>query len=151
MHLTHSCARLPGAAGWQQHLVCAKSAAMTPPSDTAESHCAACVLVVDDDDEVRELVAETLRDCGYDVRQASSGEEALAVVGAIPSVRVVISDVRMPGMSGLDLAERVQRDRPGTKVILISGYFHPQQVSQRFLMKPFRLQELASAVRAELG
>jgi len=110
----------------------------------------ASILVVDDDDEVREMLAETLRDCGYAVLQASSAEQALAIISAGPSVRMMISDVRMPGMSGLDLVERVLHDQPGIKVILMSGYFHPQPVAQRFLMKPFRLQELASAVAAEL-
>jgi CheY-like chemotaxis protein len=109
------------------------------------------ILVVDDDDEVREMLAETLRDFGYAVIQATAGEEALEILAQHTEVIMVITDIRMPGMSGLDLAERVQRERAGVKVIVISGYFNPQPVSQRFLMKPFRLHELASAVRAELG
>lgn len=109
------------------------------------------ILVVDDDDEVREMLAETLRDFGYAVIQAQGGEEALSILSRHTEVIMMITDIRMPGMSGLELADRVQRERSNVKVIVISGYFHPQPVAQRFLMKPFRLHELASAVRAELG
>ena len=64
---------------------------------------------------------------------------------------MIITDVRMPGMSGLELAERIrERGRP-VKLLLISGYFLPQVVTERFLKKPFHMHELQSAVREELG
>jgi DNA-binding NtrC family response regulator len=109
------------------------------------------ILVVDDDSEVREIVAETLEEFGYDVRQAGSAEEALPLLEAPSDIDVVITDVRMPGMSGLDLVAAVREKNETVRFILISGYFLPQPMTQRFLKKPFHMDELASAVRAELG
>ena len=109
------------------------------------------ILVVDDDDDVREIVAETLKEFGYGVECASSGEEALTLLPSRPDLRMLITDVRMPGMSGLELADLVRRQRADMKIIIISGYFQPQPVQDRFLRKPFHMRELASAVEAELG
>jgi CheY-like chemotaxis protein len=109
------------------------------------------ILVVDDEVEVREILAETLEDFGYGVVTAASGEEALPVLVQDRGVAMVITDVRMPGMSGLELADEIRRRWPDVKVVLISGYFLPQAVPQRFLKKPFHMKELASIVRSELG
>ncbi len=109
------------------------------------------ILVVDDEEEVREILAETLVDFGYRVLTAASGEEALPVLAKDHSVAMVITDVRMPGMSGLELADEIRRRWPEVKVVLISGYFLPQTTPQRFLKKPFHMKELASIVRSELG
>ena len=109
------------------------------------------ILVVDDDDEVREMLAETLAYFGYGVEQACSGEEALPLLDKDPSIGMVITDIRMPGMSGLELAEAVHRQYSDIKVIVISGYFQPQTITDRFLRKPFHMQELASAVQDELA
>ncbi len=110
-----------------------------------------CILVVDDDDEVREMLAEILAYFGYGVAQAASGEEALPLLNADRSIAMVITDIQMPGMSGLELADAVQRDRSDVRVIVMSGYFHPQSLSQRFLRKPFHMQELATAVQDEFA
>jgi CheY-like chemotaxis protein len=109
------------------------------------------ILVVDDDQEVREILAETLAEFGYGVVQASSGEEALPLLESRLDIGMLITDVRMPGMSGLELAELARRRHARLKVIVISGYFLPQPITDRFLKKPFHMHELASAVRAELG
>lgn len=109
------------------------------------------ILVVDDDPEVREILAETLTEFGYGVIQAGSGEEALSLLGGGPDFDLVITDVRMPGMSGLELVDEARARRPALRVIVISGYFLPQPITVRFLKKPFHMHELASAVRAELG
>ena len=111
----------------------------------------ATILVVDDDAEVREVVAEYLIDSGHRVLQAAGGVEALRVLGRAPDVDLVITDVRMPDISGIDLAERITREIPSPRVILISGYYVPQQVNRRVLRKPFRMQELEAAIRAELA
>jgi YesN/AraC family two-component response regulator len=55
-----------------------------------------------------------------------------------------------PGLSGLELAARAAQDYPDVRVILISGYFQAQAVGPRFLKKPFTMQQLEGAVRAEL-
>lgn len=109
------------------------------------------ILIVDDDAEVREILAETLVEFGYGVAQAESAEEALPMLETRPDIGLVISDVRMPGMSGLELVEHARARNAGLKAILISGYFLPQPITVRFLKKPFHMHELASAVRAELG
>ncbi len=109
------------------------------------------ILVVDDDPEVREILAETLIEFGYRVVQAGSGEEALPMLDGLADIRLVISDVRMPGMSGLELVEQARARSPSLRVILISGYFLPQPIAVRFLKKPFHMAELASAVQAELA
>jgi CheY-like chemotaxis protein len=109
------------------------------------------LMIVDDDPEVRTIVAEFLQDFGYQVIQASGGAEALDLLGRTPDLRMMITDIRMPDMSGIDLADLATQRRRGLKVILISGYFVSQQVKRRFLRKPFRMRDLEAAVRAELN
>ncbi len=116
----------------------------SPPSDMS-------ILVVDDDPDVREILVESLQMFGYTVEEAAAAEQALALVADRPAIRMVISDVRMPGMSGIELVERARKLRSDLKAILISGYFLPQQINQRFLRKPFHMRELAAAVADELG
>lgn len=117
-----------------------KQAAKAPPA----------ILVVDDDEEVRIIVAEFLEDFGYQVIQADGGTSALEMIAATPSLRLVITDIRMPDMSGFELAEIATSRQSDLKIILISGYFVAQQVTRRFLRKPFRMKELQAAVQAEL-
>jgi len=109
------------------------------------------ILVVDDDADVRDVIAETLEGFGYGVVVAASGEEALPMLAKRDDIRVLITDVRMPGMSGFELATRARRVTAGLRVIITSGYFLPQPIAERFLKKPFRMHELATAVRAELA
>ncbi len=109
------------------------------------------ILVVDDDADVRAVIAETLEGFGYAVLQAASGEEALPVLAERRDIRMLITDVRMPGMSGFELAVKARCLAASLKVIITSGYFTPQPIAERFLKKPFRMHELASAVAAELG
>ena len=108
------------------------------------------LMVVDDDPEVRVIVAEFLEDFGYRVIQASGGAEALSLLSHTPDLRMIITDIRMPDMSGIELADIATRRQRDLKVILISGYFVSQQVDWRFLRKPFRMKDLEAAVRAEL-
>lgn len=108
------------------------------------------ILVVDDDEEVRVIVAEFLEDFGYQVVQAEGGVSALRLIDKLPSLRLLITDIRMPDMSGFELAELAAARQSSLKIILISGYFVAQQVTRRFLRKPFRMKELQAAVQAEL-
>jgi CheY-like chemotaxis protein len=107
-------------------------------------------MIVDDDPEVRVIVAEFLEDFGYRVLQATGGAEALELLARTPDLSMIISDIRMPDMSGIELADVATQRRRDLKIILISGYFISQQVTRRFLRKPFRMKELEAAVRAEL-
>ncbi len=119
---------------------------------TSEAGCAnrAKLLIVDDDPEVRIIVAEFLEDFGYRVLQAEGGAQALELLARTPDLRMIISDIRMPDMSGIELADIATQRQRDLKIILISGYFVSQQVDRRFLRKPFRMRELEAAVRAEL-
>ena len=107
-------------------------------------------MIVDDDPEVRIIVAEFLQDFGYHVIQAGGGSEALDLLAQTPDLRMLITDIRMPDMSGIELANLATQRQRDLKVILISGYFVSQHVEWRFLRKPFRMRDLEAAVRAEL-
>jgi CheY-like chemotaxis protein len=109
------------------------------------------ILIVDDDPEVRSIVAEFLEDLGYDVLQANGGTHALELQERTPDLRMIVTDIRMPDMSGIELANIVTKRRRDLKIILISGYFVSQQVDRRFLRKPFRMRDLEAAVREELN
>jgi CheY-like chemotaxis protein len=109
------------------------------------------ILIVDDEPEVRTVIAEFLEEFGYLVLQAEGGAEALTRLRDNPAVRLLVTDIRMPEMSGIELADLATQQNPLLKVILISGYFVAQQMHRRFLRKPFRMKELEAAVRAELG
>jgi CheY-like chemotaxis protein len=115
------------------------------------------VLVVDDEPAVRTLLAHLLRTKGYDVHEAEDGAAALAWLDQ-PARRVdlVVADVVMPGMSGIELAEAIGARWPDLKVLFVSGY--PQDAARTsgpaadipVLSKPFTPSRIASAVRAML-
>ena len=105
---------------------------------------------------VRALVSHVLAGQGYDVRTASNGDEALALAehegGAVD---LLISDVVMPGIRGVDLSRRLRARWPGLRVLMISGYsderlFEPDggvTEAIQLLAKPFTPQELLARVR----
>ncbi|WP_065751266.1 MHYT domain-containing protein [Bradyrhizobium paxllaeri] len=93
------------------------------PSRTApRSHRPVSVLVVDDDLLVLDSIAAMLDDLGHAVIEARSGEEAVQLLRRTPKVDIVVTDYAMPGMNGLQLAETVAAEHPGTPVVLCTGY-----------------------------
>ena len=108
------------------------------------------LIVVDDDQEVRSIVADFLADAGYRVLQAADGAQALGLIADDPSLRMMISDIRMPKMSGLELAEEAVRLRPKLRVILIPGFTDYQITKWPLLMKPFRRSRLCGLVASEM-
>ena len=113
------------------------------------------ILFVEDEDGVRVFGARALRNKGYTVIEADSGEAALAVMDSYDGeIDLLITDVVMPQMDGATLIERVRAVQPDFKVILISGYAEDSfrerlAASERvnFLPKPFSLSQLAGAVK----
>lgn len=108
------------------------------------------VLLVEDDSLVREAVAEELRDAGFDVIEATTGDDALPLF-ASGGFDVLVTDIRMPGgTDGWDLAELCRKARPELPVIYMTGFSHVahrQVAGSQILTKPFRLSDLAQAVR----
>jgi len=117
------------------------------------------VLLVEDEDSVRQLVCDTLSTKGYRVLQAENGEAGMAEAARHNGkIDLVISDVVMPGMSGRDMVKQLLESRPGTKVLYLSGYTEDAVISEgsiekgtAFLQKPFTLQSLSRKVREVLG
>jgi DNA-binding NtrC family response regulator len=116
-----------------------------------------CVLVVDDDRGVLRLTARMLRLEGYTVLEAGSGSEALGLLETEPDIRLVLTDVLMPGMHGLDLATKVQEHERRPPVILmtghaaeLSGQLEARDPSLPLLLKPFTSQQLIKTVRKAL-
>jgi two-component system, cell cycle sensor histidine kinase and response regulator CckA len=116
------------------------------------------VLLVEDEESVRELVRETLKSKGYKVVEASDGLAGLSVAEAYEeTIDILITDVVMPGMSGRELAKRVTAARPEIKVLYLSGYTEDAIIHEgvleagtAFLQKPFTLHVLARKVREVL-
>ena len=134
---------------WGDTVSCLTNNGEAVTSETARAH-RPQLMIVDDDPEVRVIVAEFLEDFGYRVLQADGGAQALDLLARTSDLRMIISDIRMPDMTGIELADIATQRRRDLKVILISGYFVSQQIERRFLRKPFRMKELEAAVRAEL-
>ena len=116
-----------------------------------------CVMVVDDDRGVLRLTARILRLEGFTVLEADSGLEALRLLESEPEIRLVLTDVVMPEMHGLDLATRILEMAQGPRVVLMTG--HAAELSGRLerrdpalplLLKPFTSQQLIKTVRIAL-
>jgi len=113
------------------------------------------ILVVDDDEAVRSVASRILQREGYAVLEARCGEEALRLAGeGVHPIALLVTDVRMPGMRGPELATRIARLSPGVRVLFISGLATPAEIpgvgldeTDAFLPKPFTPRELADAVR----
>jgi PAS domain S-box-containing protein len=112
------------------------------------------VLLVEDEDLVRETAATLLTTLGYRVVEAASGPEAFEALKAHPDVDILFSDTVMPGgLTGLELARRVQKLNPRIKVLLTSGYLGDHSARMRKyarLRKPYSAADLASALRRVL-
>ena len=116
------------------------------------------VLVIEDDKDLRRFIVRVLSRLGYQVLEAGSGKQALAVLKNSPEVDLFLSDVMLPGgRSGPDIAQEAQRHRPDLKFLFMSGYvtIEPQHQDwlhdwSDLLNKPFTKRDLAQKVRAVL-
>jgi PAS domain S-box-containing protein len=116
------------------------------------------ILLVEDDDLVREHLADQLESLGYRVSSAASGPEALRLLGGAPAIDLVLTDIVMPGgMNGWQLAEAAQRLCPGLRFVFTSGYDEggvgdrPALAAEApLLQKPYQAKELALRIRMVL-
>jgi CheY-like chemotaxis protein len=115
------------------------------------------VLVVEDDERVRGISSESLRDLGYTVIEAASAREAIRKIedGSIPDL--LFTDVVMPEMTGAELADELLKRHPGLKVLFTTGYTRNAIVhngmldaGKHLLSKPFNIEDLAAKVRSLL-
>ncbi|HWT71618.1 MAG TPA: ATP-binding protein, partial [Oxalicibacterium sp.] len=116
-------------------------------------HANGSVLFVEDDPLVRETVTPALSVAGLDVKVARNGEEALRVLEAGEPIRLVFSDIVMPGsISGIDLAHIVRDRFPDTRIVLATGYSERRidLPGVRLLAKPYSMSELVAALNNAL-
>jgi len=115
-----------------------------------------CILLVEDEDDVRKATAMVLRGIGYHIVEASNGHEALRLWQVHGTqVKLLLTDMVMPeGMTGLELTEHLQALKPGLKAIISSGYSAeivqagvPNKAGIVYLPKPYEAQTLAATVR----
>ncbi|MET0747567.1 MAG: ATP-binding protein [Rhizobium sp.] len=129
-------------------------AAVTMPQGRAGE----VILVVEDDDQVRSMSIDSLRELGYTVIHAANGKEALQQLELHQTIRLLFTDIIMPEMAGRQLADIATRQRPELKVLYTTGYTRNAVVHNgvldhgvMLLAKPFTLEQLAHKVREALG
>jgi CheY-like chemotaxis protein len=103
------------------------------------------LLVVEDNPMSRATAVGMFQALGFTVFDAYDGHHALALLEARPEIGLLFADVRMPGMSGTELAEVVRKRRPDIKVVLTSGYVREEAVPRglEFVPKPWRMDQVA--------
>ena len=113
------------------------------------------ILLVEDSDVVREVIVRMLDAGGFSVIPASGGEEALSISrrGGV-SFDLLLTDIVMPEMSGVELADRMERERPGTRILFMTGYAEEAVVNEGILGKqrecigkPFSQEQITRRVR----
>ena len=116
------------------------------------------ILVVEDDENVRTMTAESLHELGYTVLQAASGMEALLLLEENAAVDLIFTDIVMPQMSGRQLADVVQEKWPAIRILYTTGYTRNAIVHNgvldhgvSLLAKPFSLEQLAHKIRELLN
>ena len=120
-------------------------------SSQARNH---AILLVDDDNDVREITANILRDLGYQVLEAGSGGAALEILDQHAGIDLAVLDYAMPGMNGLELARQIQINLPALPVLFVTGFADRAMLSgvseSNIVGKPFVDDELPSKVRLAL-
>jgi DNA-binding NtrC family response regulator len=116
------------------------------------------LLLVDDDDAVRRVLARVLRGSGYLVHDYSSGESAVEFVRCHAGpIDLLVTDTVLPGMTGVEAAEAIRSLRPGLPVLQMSGFAKSQVAEEgadrayHFIAKPFRGDQLVRCVRTIIG
>jgi len=118
------------------------------------------VLVIDDEDMIRDIIKTVLSEAGYQVAGAANGMEGLKILGSQP-VDLIITDILMPEKEGIATIIEARKSHPNIKIIAISGggrahHFHPLKIAGKIgadmtLPKPFEPEELLAVVKKILG
>jgi PAS domain S-box-containing protein len=132
----------------------ASAAASRGGTGSVTTHEQAAILVVDDDPDVREVAVSGLESLGYRTLSAESGPTALDVLSRDGKIDLVVVDMAMPEMNGVEFIKRARERHPALRAILVTGYadigaFAPRQ-GDRVLQKPYRLEQLAEGVAEAL-
>jgi CheY-like chemotaxis protein len=118
------------------------------------------LLLVDDDDLIRDTMTEMLEGEGYDLLATASGADALRLLDAGEAVDLVLSDLSMPDMDGLTLIQETKRRRPGTPAILLTGHADDMAAAAAdvgaaadfsLLRKPIALNQLTTVIESTLA
>lgn len=113
------------------------------------------ILLVEDSDVVRDVIARMLEESGFTVLPASCGEDALSISRRkdVP-IALLLTDIVMPEMSGVELADRMERERPDMRILFMTGYAEGFVVNEGFLErhrgcigKPFSQEQITKRVR----
>jgi two-component system cell cycle sensor histidine kinase/response regulator CckA len=123
---------------------------MTPKSPLKASP---TILVVDDEEPIRQLARRVLEGAGYDVTEASSGLDAIALLGGGAPLDLLMADLDMPGLRGDEMARRIRVARPDLRVLYVTGHIDRLMDArpvlwdgEAFLDKPFSAAGLLEAV-----
>lgn len=109
------------------------------------------ILVIDDDHDVRKLISQILADLDYEVKSAHNGKAGIELFNSARKFDLVITDIRMPGMSGNEVAEYIRRsDKSDTPIVAITGYSDEAngELFNSLLIKPFDLDLLIEVVES---
>ena len=111
------------------------------------------ILIVDDNREIRTILEEYLREEGYAAEGAGEGGEALAKHGESP-FDLIITDLNMPGMTGMELIKAISKEESSTEFIIITGYASLDTAIEAvkagafdYIVKPFRIEELRVVIK----
>ncbi len=111
------------------------------------------ILVVDDENIVLSLIRDALEEEEYDIRTASTGAEALEIIDSTP-INLIVTDIRMPGITGIELVKKARKVQPDMGVIFMTGYANLNSAKDAikqgafdYILKPFELDEIRRAIK----
>jgi two-component system cell cycle sensor histidine kinase/response regulator CckA len=111
----------------------------------------ATILVVENETAIRKLITQVLKNAGYEVLASGSGEDALDKARKYRGdIDVLVADIVMPGMGGADVYAWLKSERPGVRVLFISGFMNREPMPGAFLRKPFSSRDLLNTIRGLL-
>ncbi|GAF12772.1 sporulation initiation phosphotransferase [Bacillus sp. JCM 19046] len=114
------------------------------------------VLIVDDQFGIRVLLTEVLQKDGYEMFQAANGKEALDIQ-AMEDISIVLLDMKIPGMDGVEILKQLKQRQPSIKVIMMTAYGELKMVNEAlengaisYMAKPFDISDVRQAIRKNL-